>query len=85
MFYPLAHKALKDKNTELLLSIILDRLYVLRNQLVHGGATYKSKVNRAQVKTGKNLLLELIPLFVEIMFNEADWGTIYFPVMDQDE
>ena len=79
------YKALKENNTELLLGIILDRLYVLRNQLVHGGATYNSKVNRDQIKTGRNLMQELVPLFIEIMFNEADWGTIYFPVVDQDE
>mgnify|MGYP007112264769 CR=1 FL=1 len=36
-------------DTATLLSVVFDRLYVLRNQLVHGGATWSSQVNRAQV------------------------------------
>jgi Zn-dependent oligopeptidase len=44
-----------------LLEVVLDRLYTLRNQLVHGGATYKSEVNRSQVIDGKNILSMLVP------------------------
>jgi hypothetical protein len=66
-----------------LLSIVLDRLFVLRNQLLHGGATYKSQVNREQVKDGADLLGALMPTVVEIMLNapEEDWGEIYYPVI----
>ena len=39
--------ALARQNTEMVLSILFDRLYVLRNQLVHGGATWNGSVNRA--------------------------------------
>ncbi|MEX0618622.1 MAG: hypothetical protein WDZ76_01510 [Pseudohongiellaceae bacterium] len=78
----LALHALANNDTPLLLSIILDRLYVLRNQLVHGGATYKSQVNRSQVRDGKNLLFELIPVCIELMLTEEDWGEIYYPVVD---
>jgi len=78
----LAFKALANNQTHLLLSIILDRLYVLRNQLLHGGATYQSQLNREQVRNGKNMLSELMPLFIEIMFENDDWGEIYYPVID---
>lgn len=58
-------------------------LYVLRNQLVHGGATYQSRMNRDQVRDGKRMLLELVPVFVEVMFDEEiDWGPIYYPVIN---
>ncbi|MFT6152926.1 MAG: hypothetical protein ACJAYK_000300 [Crocinitomicaceae bacterium] len=66
-----------------LLAIVLDRLFVLRNQLLHGGATYKSQVNRDQVKDGADLLGVLMPTVIEIMLNspEEDWGEIYYPVI----
>jgi hypothetical protein len=78
----LAMRALANNETALLLSIVLDRLYVLRNQMLHGGATYKSNVNRSQVKDGKNLMLELMPIFIQIMFLDDDWGDISYPVVE---
>lgn len=44
--------ALTQKGTRTILSIVFDRLYVLRNQLVHGGATWNSRVNSEQVRDG---------------------------------
>jgi hypothetical protein len=80
-----AHSALVRKEPAILLSIVLDRLYVLRNQLLHGGATYKSQVNRDQVRDGKRLLMELLPLIIQLMMEheEVDWGKIYFPVIEE--
>ncbi len=78
-----AKSALVNSEVEVLLSIVMDRLYVLRNQLVHGGATYQSRVNREQVKNGKKMLLELVPVFIELMFDQKqDWGDIYYPVIE---
>jgi len=76
-----ANLALAAKNIPYLLKIVLDRLYVLRNQLIHGGATYKSQVNRAQVRDGGNILYALIPIMTELMMlhPKSDWGMIYFP------
>jgi hypothetical protein len=78
-----ANNALSQKNVAYLLRFVLDRLYVLRNQLIHGGATYKSQVNRAQVRDGANLLSALLPVMIELMmvYGEKDWGRIYFPVV----
>ena len=66
-----------------LLEVVLDRLYTLRNQLVHGGATYKSEVNRSQVIDGRNILSMLVPLIIEIMMDNEyeNWGEIYYPVV----
>ena len=65
------------------LEILLDRLYILRNQLMHGGATYKSKLNRKSVKDGSRILEMLIPIIVEIILEnpEEDWGKLLFPVV----
>lgn len=66
-----------------LVAIVLDRLYVLRNQLMHGGATYQSMVNRQQVRDGCHMLSFLMPIIVKIMLEakDEDWGDIYFPVL----
>jgi len=80
----LALKALSERNVVLVMSIVLDRLYCLRNQLMHGGATYHSSINRQQVKDGKRMLSELMPIIVEIMKTsgkEYDWGEISYPVI----
>ena len=44
--------AFQAGDTAKVLSFVFDRLYVLRNQLVHGGSTWNSGVNRAQVRDG---------------------------------
>jgi hypothetical protein len=66
------------------LSTIFDRLYVLRNQLVHGGATWNGSVNRDQVRDGAALLKWLLPTFIDIMMDNAtrDWGKPFYPVVD---
>lgn len=76
-----ANEALSKNNVEYLLSILLDRLYTLRNQMVHGGSTYNSKINRSQLKDAGNILQSLIPVLIEIMIFHPnhDWGNIYYP------
>ncbi len=69
--------------TATVLSIVFDRLYVLRNQLVHGGATWNSGANRAQVKDGAALMMAMTPLLVDVMLDhpEVDFGDILYPVV----
>ncbi|MCB1615638.1 MAG: hypothetical protein KDI30_06465, partial [Pseudomonadales bacterium] len=78
-----AFNALANERVSVLLEIVLDRLYVLRNQLMHGGATYQSQVNRSQVKDGCRMMTELLPVIITIMMQHADkgWGQIYYPVI----
>jgi len=77
-------KALEHKNTQLILEILFDRLYTLRNQLMHGGSTWNGKVNRSQVTDGQSIISFLIPNFLEIMMNNQneDWGKLTFPVVE---
>lgn len=65
------------------LSFVFDRLYVLRNQLVHGGATWNGAVNRDQVRDGAAILAFLVPVFVELMMEHpaGDWGRPFYPVI----
>lgn len=65
------------------LTFVFDRLYVLRNQLVHGGSTWNSGVNRAQVRDGAAILDFLLPVFVDLMMDnpQEDWGQPFYPVV----
>lgn len=81
-----AGSAIARQNTPKVLSIIFDRLYVLRNQLVHGGATWGSSVNRSQVRDGARILGHLLPVFIDLMMDnpDHDWGRPHYPLVDQD-
>ena len=77
-------RALARQDTRLILSVLFDRLYVLRNQLFHGGATWNSGVNRRQVRDGAQIMAFLVPHFIELMMDHPDagWGPPYYPVVD---
>ncbi len=70
-----------------LLAITLDRLSVLRNQVMGGGATYGSSVNRDQVVTGAELLMSLLPVIFDLMLShpEQEWGALAYPVISASE
>ncbi|HPF72476.1 MAG TPA: HEPN domain-containing protein [Xanthomonadaceae bacterium] len=78
-----AMNALMHNNTVTVLSIVFDRLYVLRNQLMHGGATWNSRVNRQQLTDGSRILGTLLPIMIELMMEhpERDYGEILYPVV----
>ncbi len=65
-----------NRDTAIVLSIVLSHIYTLRNQLVHGGATWNSSVNRDQLRDCTNLMGKLVPLVIEIMLDhpEALWA-----------
>lgn len=78
------HKAFEHQATDKVLGYVFIRLYTLRNQIVHGGATHQSSVNRQQVRGAVAILEFLAPLFAHLMlsnFNE-EWGTPYYPPVD---
>jgi len=80
-----AQNALTSKDTVTFTSILFDRLYILRNQLIHGGATWKSKVNRAQVRDGTRILEQLVPAIIHILMENPseEWGAPCFPPVEQ--
>lgn len=69
-----------EGNTALILKTLFDRLYMLRNQVVHGGATCGSSLNRDSVRDGARIMAVLVPIFVDIMldFRKAEWGRPYY-------
>lgn len=75
--------AITGGDTVKVLTSVFDRLYVLRNQLVHGGSTWNSSINRDQARDGAAILAFLIPVFVSIMMEhpEEEWGRPFYPVV----
>ncbi len=79
-----ASRALGRMNTRTVLAVIFDRLYVLRNQLMHGSATWNSSVNRDQVRDSANILGQLVPAIISIMLDSGSevWGDARYPVVE---
>ena len=78
-----AQKALGARDTVSVLRIVLSRIYTLRNQIIHGGATWSSFVNRDQVRDCVALLGKLVPVIVTVMMDNPDtlWGDACYPVV----
>lgn len=77
-------------NAARMLGEILFRLYTLRNQLMHGGVTYQTGKGRNQLRDGREIMGNLIPLILNVMqINIAanpstdEWGEVaYLSVME---
>ncbi len=72
-----------NEDTAALLKIVFERLYVLRNQILHGNATWKSTVNRSQVEDGAKIISTILPLLLDTMMSgrDVDWGSPGYPVI----
>lgn len=78
-----AYEALAARNTLTVLAVVLTRVYTLRNQLMHGGATWKSAVNRSQLRDCNRFMMKLVPVVIELMLDNVDtlWGEACYPVV----
>jgi hypothetical protein len=78
-----AKSALAARDTVTVLAVVLSRIYTLRNQLVHGGATWNGSVNREQMRDCVNLMGKLVPLVIETMMDNPGtlWGDACYPVV----
>ena len=78
-----ANHALGARDAGKVLGLVLSRLYTLRNQLVHGGATWGSDVNRDQLSDSTRFLGKLVPKIIELMMDNPNtlWGDPSFPVV----
>src|SRR5699024_11783591 len=76
---------LSTKETSVVLAIVFSRLYVLRNQLIHGGATYGSSVNRQQLKDATAILRHVVPYIIKLMMDNPNelWGEAAYPVVER--
>lgn len=74
------------RNVHHVLTELFMRLYTLRNQIIHGGATFATGWGQDQVRDGSRIMESLVPLILKIM--QADikedpesevWGLVDFP------
>lgn len=67
---------------------IFKRLYTLRNQILHGGVTYRSGKGRDQIRDGAEIMAELVPEVLKIMQADieqnpesSNWGRVAYPTV----
>ena len=76
--------SLQNKDIVAVLCVTFNRLYTLRNQLIHGGATYNSAVNRQQMQQACHILSSLISAFIFILLENAQTLALeqpFYPVV----
>lgn len=80
----LTQKSFMKQDTVSILSSLFPRIYTLRNQIIHGGATWQSGVNRDQVRDCTSLLETLVPVFIKLMMEDVhgDWDMPAYPVVE---
>lgn len=69
----------------LILEKTVDRIYLLRCQLVHGAATLRSRMNRTAVKHCTTMMGKLMPTLLLVWIDhgaEEDWGIMCYPPID---
>ena len=73
-------RANREMDVPVILAHVFDRLYTLRNQIVHGGATHGSRRNRDSIEGGWDILSHLVPVFFDIIKAnpDIDLGKPYF-------
>lgn len=76
-----------QKNVAKYVSAIMQRIYLLRNQLVHGGATHQGRMNRVQVEHCNRLMNKLLPCMISIMmqYPKKNWGELCYPPLFEDK
>ncbi len=80
-----ASRALAEHRTLDVLTILFDRLYTLRNQVLHGGATWSGAVNRLQVLHGAAIMSDLVPAIISVLIDhpDQDWGPVAYPHVEK--
>ena len=85
-----ANSAFGNGNVERVLEIVFWRLYVLRNQLFHGGATFAEGWGRDQIRDGSRIMAALVPAILGIMRADIEanpdtdaWGKVAYPRINE--
>lgn len=71
-----------DMNAVEVLSILFDRIYCVRNQVVHGSTTRERSTGGDQITYSAIILDRLIPIFVHLMLHNHQggaWSRPYYP------
>jgi hypothetical protein len=75
-------KAISHADSIQFFTEVFDRLHVLRNQIIHGSSSAKTRKNRDALYPAILLLEEILPCFIGLMIREGssvDWPPVPFP------
>ena len=85
-----ANGRLANSDVHGVLVAVFRRLYVLRNQIFHGGATFASGWGQDQVRDGSRIMAALVPRILEIMRADIEknpesavWGRVAYPRINE--
>lgn len=85
-------EALGKHDVSSVLEEVLARLYILRNQIIHGGTTFAEGWGRDQIKDGSRIMAVLMPEILEIMQDDINknpesgvWGELNYPRVGDPE
>ena len=85
--YLLTHLELlrNSGHVQIVLMGVFQRLYILRNQVFHGGATFGVGRGRKQIEDGSRIMSTLVPPILDIMDTDIHknpsskiWGKVYY-------
>lgn len=71
-----------EKNWTLILDRLIERIYLVRCQLIHGSATYDGKLNRTAVRRCATMMGHLLPAVLTVITDhgaDEDWGPMCYP------
>lgn len=77
-----------ENNWAMILDRLIERVYLLRCQLMHGGATFGGKLNRDSIRWCSTALRHLLPAFLMVIIDrgaDEDWGVMCYPPLHQEE
>ena len=83
--YRSAKQWYREGKYDIILKRALGRVYVLRCQIMHGGATHGSKLNRDSIALCNDLITQLLPVIITIITSNGktrNWGAICYPPID---
>jgi len=75
----------RDGKFDVIIKRALGRVYVLRCQIMHGGATHGSKLNRDTIALCDDLIRQMLPVIITIITRngkDQNWGAICYPPID---
>ncbi|KAF1019593.1 MAG: hypothetical protein GAK29_03865 [Acinetobacter bereziniae] len=78
------YEALKSQDSIHLLRIVFQRLYTVQQQIILGGATYNSSMNRKLLQDSCNILIAVIPACMHIILEnpqQFDFDTPFYPLL----
>jgi hypothetical protein len=71
-----------DKKWGMILDRLIERIYLLRCQLIHGAATFGGKLNRASLERCNKMMRSLLDAVLLVVIDhgaDEDWGSMCYP------